>query len=179
MPTDVPTVGGFLYVTLASLAAGLTVSTVRWAVVDSIHHRTGIRKPNWDYSNLEQNIGAYDVLVEHKYRYYQAYSNMLVSLVALLFARRYAAGFWTSPFGGFDVGVVVLVLIFFAGSRDTLTKYYARGNMLLGEKFRESDVDFAASIDSEDRGCRMTEVEKLTDPKEGKTATGGKSRLHN
>ena len=40
-----PTVGGFLYVTLASVAAGLTVSTVRWAVIDTIHHWTGLTQP--------------------------------------------------------------------------------------------------------------------------------------
>jgi len=34
-PADAPTVGGFLYLTLASLAAGMTVSALRWALVDT------------------------------------------------------------------------------------------------------------------------------------------------
>ena len=36
-PVALPTVGGFLYVTLGSLSAGVIVSTVRWATVDTIH----------------------------------------------------------------------------------------------------------------------------------------------
>ena len=38
-----PTIGGFMFGTLASVAAGVTVSTVRWLVIDKIHHWTGIR----------------------------------------------------------------------------------------------------------------------------------------
>src|SRR5437667_438340 len=41
-PGAAPSVGGFLYGTLASTAAGLVVSGVRWAVVDQVYHRTGI-----------------------------------------------------------------------------------------------------------------------------------------
>src|SRR5258708_7235024 len=40
-PDYAPSVGGFLYVTLASIVAGLTVSTVRWIVIDTVHHVTG------------------------------------------------------------------------------------------------------------------------------------------
>ena len=39
---DAPAVAGFMYVTLASLAAGVTVSAVRWAIIDHLHHATGI-----------------------------------------------------------------------------------------------------------------------------------------
>ena len=37
-----PTVAGFMYVTLASLPAGVTVSAVQWATTDRLHHATGI-----------------------------------------------------------------------------------------------------------------------------------------
>ena len=43
--TEGPTLGGFLYMTVGSIAAGLTVSTVRWMVIDTLHHATGVR-PN-------------------------------------------------------------------------------------------------------------------------------------
>ena len=69
-----PSVGGFLYVTLASVSAGLTVSTIRWLVIDSIHHHTGIQQPNWDFSRLGQTVAAYDVLKEIHYRYFQFYA---------------------------------------------------------------------------------------------------------
>ena len=51
-PTHAPTVGGFLYVTIVAVAAGVTVSAVRWAFVDTLHHHTGIPKPDWDFSRL-------------------------------------------------------------------------------------------------------------------------------
>ena len=58
------TVGGFLYVTLTSVAAGLTASTIRWAVIDPIHHITGVKRPVWDDSQLQANLGAFDAIVE-------------------------------------------------------------------------------------------------------------------
>ena len=47
-----PTVGGFLYVSVVSFAAGLLASTVRWLLLDTFHERTGIRKPAWDFSQF-------------------------------------------------------------------------------------------------------------------------------
>ena len=72
-PANDPTVGGFLYVTLAAVMAGLIVSTVRWMIVDGIHHLTGIPRPNWDFSCFEKKFAAYDMLGEVHYRFYQFY----------------------------------------------------------------------------------------------------------
>ncbi len=127
-----PTVGGFLYVTLASIAAGLTASTVRWLVLDTVHHWTGVPRPRWDFSRLQQNVAAYDLLVEYKYRYAQFYGNALVSLVLVYFARRMSLGFWSVGVGIVELGFLLLSAVFFAGSRDTYLKYILRGNMLLG-----------------------------------------------
>jgi hypothetical protein len=69
-----PTVGGFLFVTLASVAAGMTASAVRWATVDRLHHRTGVLKPAWDDSNLPERLEAFEAIVEAHYRYYQFHS---------------------------------------------------------------------------------------------------------
>ena len=74
-----PTVAGFMYVTLASLAAGVTVSAVRWATIDQLHHATGIRPPAWKFVNLEGKLQGYRTLIENHYRYYQFYSNMFVA----------------------------------------------------------------------------------------------------
>jgi len=65
-----PTVGGFLYLTLASITTGLLVSTVRWALLDSLHHATGVRRPEWDFGNLSKRLPAFELLVESHYRYY-------------------------------------------------------------------------------------------------------------
>lgn len=130
-PASAPSVGGFLFVTLASIAAGLTVSTVRWMAVDSLHHRTGIPPPPWDFSHLSESVAAFDVLIEIHYRYYQFYSNTLVALMVAFIARRFSISPWWLPLGWPDWGILVLGLIFFLASRDTLRKYYSRTGQLL------------------------------------------------
>ena len=60
-----PTIAGFLYVTLASLTAGLTVSAVRWAIVDSLHHATGLKPPSWEFANLDDRLQGFLALVEN------------------------------------------------------------------------------------------------------------------
>jgi len=44
-PSSSPTVGGLFYGTLASISAGMVVTAFRWALIDSIHHRTEIAPP--------------------------------------------------------------------------------------------------------------------------------------
>ena len=131
-PTDAPTVGGFLYVTLASVGAGLTVSTVRWLVIDTIHHWTGVPRPRWDFSRLQDNIGAFDLIVEHQFRYAQFNGGMLISLVLVYVTRRLSLGFWSCPVGWTDFVFVLLAVIFYIGSRNTYYRYVLRGNMMLG-----------------------------------------------
>ncbi len=129
-----PTVATVLYLTLGPVGAGLTASTVRWAVMDWLHHHTGIPRPNWDDAKLQEKLGAFEALVENHYRYYQFYGNTCVALLLLLAARRAnasQAAFW---FDGFDGVIVGLFVIFWAGSRDTLRRYYTRATVLLGQK---------------------------------------------
>lgn len=127
---DAPTVGGFLYVTLGSVAAGLTVSALRWLILDALHHRTGLTKPRWDFSRLSAKLNAFDVLNEQHYRYYQFYGNTLVALCMAAVVRG-----WLVVRSGADAFqlllLVVTALLLFAGSRDTLGKYYRRITELL------------------------------------------------
>ena len=111
------------YVTLASVAVGVTVSTVRWAVLDTIHHWTGIRQPAWDFSRLQANLAAYNVLNDIHYKYYLFHGNHLIALVFLYAARRIHLGFFTAPLGWFDVGYLFLAVLLYLGSRDCLSKY--------------------------------------------------------
>jgi len=126
-----PTVAGFLYVTLASLSAGLTVSAIRWILIDSIHHATGVKPPKWEFANLDDRLQGFLALVENHYRYYQFYANTLIAG-----AMAYAAHFsrhginlcqpiWPT------LGFILLELVFLAGSRDALRKYYSRVERLL------------------------------------------------
>jgi hypothetical protein len=128
--SDLPTVGGFLYVTLASVALGMTVGAIRWCTVDWTHHHTGLVRPIWDDSKLQANLQAFDLIVEHHYRYYQFYANTIVSLVMV-----YAAHRWANGYANFD-GVIesctlVLIAIFWATSRSNLHRYYSRATALM------------------------------------------------
>lgn len=137
-PLFAPTVGGFLYATLAAVAAGVTVSTVRWMVVDRLHGWTGLRRPPFDYAKLQENLAAFDLLVRHHYEYYKFHANMLTALVFTCVARRVSVGFFTAPIGVEDLGFLLLAIVFLAGSRNTLRNYYTRVEMLLGDSRRSS-----------------------------------------
>lgn len=126
-----PSVAGFMYVTLASLAAGVTVSAVRWAIIDHLHHATGVVPPAWKFTNLEGKLQGYLTLIENHYRYYQFYSNMFVAAAFSFSARWVCDGqsirgqLWPA------VGFLILESVLLAGSRDTLRKYYTRTQQLL------------------------------------------------
>jgi hypothetical protein len=135
MPADAPTIGGFLYLTVASLAAGMTVSAVRWTLVDSLHRLTGLSPPSLDFSRLGQNVEAYSLLIEIHYRHYQFYANMVVATAITYACYRVRLG-GLMPLGWIDLGTLVLEGIFFATSRDTLRKYYARSQQLLSGRKR-------------------------------------------
>jgi hypothetical protein len=119
-----PTLTAFLSGTVMALAAGLTVSKVRWLVLDSFHHRTGLARPVRDFARLETNVAAFDYLVLAHYRYYKFYANMVVALVWAYATQGYALGlrgvlYWP------------LAWLFFFASRDALRKYYDRTGSLL------------------------------------------------
>jgi hypothetical protein len=128
---DAATLGGFLTATLAALGVGLTVSTVRWLVIDTLHHVTGLTPPAWDFAKLAARADAFDLIVEHTYRYYQFSANTVVSLLVVFVVRRWSLGL-LSGWGWVDVGLLALVAVLLAGSRDSLRRYYARGGALLG-----------------------------------------------
>lgn len=119
-----PPLTEFLSGTVMALAAGLTVSTVRWLVIDRLHQRTGLRPPPRDFARLEKNVAAFEFLVVVHYRYYKFYANMVVALAWAYATRDYALG-WR---GASDLALVAL---FYLASRDSLRKYYQRTGELL------------------------------------------------
>lgn len=129
-PLTAPTIGGFLYLTLASLASGMTVSAFRWVVIDAIHAWTGLPPPELDFARLGRNVEAFRLLVEIHYKYYQHHANMVVALAIAYVAHRTSSG-WFAPWGILDVGFLVLEVVFFVTSRDNLRRYYARSAQLL------------------------------------------------
>ncbi len=124
---DGHTIGGFLYGTVAAVATGLTASTVRWLLIDPLHHWTGVKVPAWDLHELHARTTAFEILIEIHYRYYQFYANTFVALPFAAIARWTDDGFrWLEL-----AGLIVLMALFFAGSRDTLAKYYGRVDAML------------------------------------------------
>ena len=128
---NLPTVGGFLYVTLASVGLGQLVSTLRWLVIDTLHHRTGVRPAHFDFGRLRNSIDAYDRLIEIHYRYYQWHANGLVAVTLASLMHWVARGF---RFGEFTL-IVLIDLLLYLGSRDTLSKYYRRVDDLVRRDF--------------------------------------------
>jgi hypothetical protein len=115
-------VGGFLYITVASVGVGQVVSTIRWLMIDRIHHATGIERPNWNFARLSGTVDAFDRLIEDHYRYYQFHANGLIAVTTAAFLIWWAHGFrWTAL-----LMVIAVDAVLFAGSRDTLRKYYRR-----------------------------------------------------
>lgn len=138
---SVPTVAGFMYLMLSSMAAGLTVSAIRWGVIDVAHHATGLEPPPWNFADLDERLPAFLALVENHYRYYQFYANMSVAM-----AIGYGAYLASEPDQfcnsvGQHLMFVVLELIFVAASRDTLEKYYVRVAQLFSSPVRERSVN--------------------------------------
>jgi hypothetical protein len=133
-PPDAPTVGGFLYATLASTALGLVISAVRWAVIDRILARLGVRQPQWDFDQFSERLAAYEVLVAHHYRYYQFYANLLVALLGTYLSRLLVLKTWQGREAWIALGFLLVEAVLFAGAWDTLRKYYLRTGALLGAK---------------------------------------------
>jgi len=129
-PNDAPTISGFLYLTVASLAVGMTVTAIRWACVDLVHAATGLTAPDLDFSQLPGKVDAYNLLIEIHYRHYQFYSNMFVATAITWICFRISIRppcqlSWIEP------GFLMIEAIFFLTSRDTLRRYHFRTQQLL------------------------------------------------
>jgi hypothetical protein len=117
---NLPTVGGLLYVTAASLAAGMTVSAIRWAVFDTLHHRTGVAPPRWHFAALPEKLEAYQALIEIHYRYYQLHAHLLIALAFAYVARFLATPWRAYRVGAVDLGFIIVSVVLFLASRDAL-----------------------------------------------------------
>lgn len=131
---DAPTVGDLFYATLASVACGMFANMARWAVLDTIHHRTGVQVPAWDFSRLQEKLSAYEILVEFHYRFYQFGANALIAILSTYILFRSSMVGWAYQWGWVDGGLVLVCVVLFLGSRDALRKYYRRAGALLSAK---------------------------------------------
>ena len=152
-----PSVAGFMYVTLASIGTGLTVSGVRWLVIDSIHHLTGLRRPAWKFVNLDDKLQGFLTLNEGHYRYYQHFANMCVAVAFTYTAWLVSSGHGLRAAGWANLHFVVLEIVLFANSRNTLANYYSRVAQLLGT---------LTNPKKEPVVCPMASVSMITRPKQ-------------
>ena len=136
IPENAPTIGGFLYLTVASMAVGMTVSAVRWMIVDTIHSLTGLRLPPLNFSRLDKSVDAFQLLIEIHYHHYQFHANMLIAAAIAYGCYRVKQG-WTTGAGWLDLGFIALEVVFFAASRNTLSRYYSRSQALLSPTSRK------------------------------------------
>lgn len=127
-PQADPSVGGFLYVALGSLAAGMVASAFRWLIIDSVHHRRGLVPPKLDFSRLQQNLAAYELAVEHNYRHYQFYANMIPASLFYSLASQIHGGLWSLLS---LAALTVLEFVLWVTSRDCLQRFYQRTSQLL------------------------------------------------
>lgn len=132
-----PTISGFLYLTVASLAVGMTITAIRWAVVDRLHAATGLPPPDLDFSRLAGRVDAFALLIDIHYRHYQYYANMSVAMPIAYLCHRFASGAMLS-LGWLDLGFVAVEAVFLTTSRDTLSKYQVRTRQLLATNKNES-----------------------------------------
>ena len=79
---------------------------------------------------MQQHFDAYDRLERNHYVYYQAYGNMVIALTVVWVSWRISTGL-LQMVSFVDLAFVFLTVIFFAGSRDTIRKYYVRVSNLL------------------------------------------------
>ena len=127
-----PAVGGFLYVTVGSVAAGMIANVVRWAVIDSVHHLTGLKRPQWSDSLLHKRVEAYEWLIENHYRHYQFYGNMMFSVIFAYICWHISLADTPTGIGWLNGAIGALLIVLAAGTRTTLARYYRRSESLLG-----------------------------------------------
>lgn len=120
---------GWIIVLLGSLGVGIILSALRWLLIDTLHHCTGLTAPPLDFALLQDRLDVFLVAVEHNYRFYQFYSNLCVSLLVVIahhFLQPQSAWPWPAYLG---LGALELLLLL--ASRDCLSRYYQRLAQLL------------------------------------------------
>lgn len=140
---EVSTVSGFLFGTLAAVAAGLVINAIRWHTVDPLHYASGVPRKSWDYSRLPEQILAFQYLVSNQFRYYECYANTMVAIA-------FSSAVWFATTDPVDPAMVAafftIQFILWSASRRTLLNYHRRIGAFLSEQDSESQP-LAETID--------------------------------
>jgi len=135
-----PTVGGFLYVTVASIAAGVAVSGLRWFVIDIIWCAIWqAQRHELDFENLPGKEDAFSFINENHYRYYQYYANMLIAGLMTYVSRFFARYFQQQDLCNkreifLFIVLLIVEVVLGVGAWDARRKFYERGKAILSGK---------------------------------------------
>lgn len=157
-----------LYALLAATAIGLLLSCFRWLVIDHVHLLMGLERPDWNDGLLDERLSGFDYLVQGHFRYYEFAGNTLLAILFAYTLNR-LAGTWPFLGIGTDLGMVVLVSVLFAASRDAMAKYYTRTGRLVGlvaEKASEGN----AMYNGNDHGTGTAPSQPQPKPQEPKSS---------
>ncbi len=152
-PDGTPTIGGFLFLTVASMGVGMTVSAIRWLIIDTLHRLTGLALPRLEFTRLGPNVEAFALLIDIHYKHFLYYGNEAIAVAIAYVCYRVNLG-PTVSVGRLDVFFVVLEAVFFIVSRDTLCKYHVRSHQLLGGR---GAVEITSSTAAPAPGVRRTQ----------------------
>jgi len=141
-------VGGFLFVVLASLGLGVFVSGVRYFLFDKFLLRWGVPKQVSDEEEAARTDAltqaVYEDLRDQFYRYYQFYANTAVALVFALVLWWFGGGLAALPGSKraavLSGAVVALVFLYFS-ARDSITKFRNKKATLLSRSQQERSDD--------------------------------------
>lgn len=133
-------IGGVLYITAASVVAGMILNALRWAVIDTIHHSTGLVRPVWNDALLADRLPAFERLVEDHFRYYQFYGNTALAGIFATLAWRVSPLAAGAPPRWLELAFIVVELTLVLASRDALGRYYRRTGALLALSEKETTV---------------------------------------
>lgn len=119
--STLPSLVGFFNTAVGAITAGMVVSAIRFVLIDTAHHLTGLQRPALDGATLQQNIGAVNLVVDNHYRYYQFHANLLIAGSIAYAAHLYQSG----SFHGLTASLAVFLgVILWLTTRDNLRKYY-------------------------------------------------------
>lgn len=125
-----PAIGGVLYSSIAALGLGMAASAIRFTLLDPLMAHTGLKRPDWDDTKLQENLDAFQTAIDYHYRYYQFHANTTVAILWAYALHRVEQGFSTSPLTT-ELAVAILCAVFMRTARDNLKKYYTRTAVIL------------------------------------------------
>ncbi len=130
---SIPEIGGFLYTSLASIAAGVGISAFRWLVID---HWVYKDKTELDFTKIKDKENALNMIIEKHYMYYLFYGNMFFAL-AIGYVSRFASrlmsnqDIFNSREAFFLGSLIIAEYILIKGACNARERYYERALAIL------------------------------------------------